>query len=98
MRLVISDGLDETLDVVTCQSTGESDLVLQAQIGAAVDFSVNAAAGTGRAEYSNAEGLREGTVESVVVGTDNSIDASGTIAAADGSETPATFQLTGTCL
>ncbi len=100
VRLVTSDGLDETMIVTSCNNPGETTLTLKAQSNDLEDpiiMDVDATGGKGTIVLSGGD-EREGTVDQLMVGDTGEITASGVLNIADDSDTSNnTFELTGNC-
>jgi hypothetical protein len=97
VQLTTSDGLDQTLDVVSCTSSGETSFELTARTETS-DLTASATSNQGPIVLNAAEGSREGTIDPAQVGDTGQLTASGTLTPADDSAESATFELTGTCI
>lgn len=100
VRLVTSDGLDESMVVTSCENPGETTLKLSAQSNDLEDpiiLEIDATGGKGTIVLSGGD-EREGTVDQLVVGDTGEITASGVLNIADSSDAgDNTFELTGNC-
>lgn len=93
-RLTTSDGVDQTLDVVTCGFVSESEFALKAQTETS-DLSIDVNGEESSVVYSSADGNREGAVDTVTGVT--TITVTGDLSLADDSADPATFELVADC-
>ena len=87
----------ETFSVTSCTNPGQSDLVLQAVTSGGLTLSVDAPAGLGTLTVTGGseQETLNGNVESVTVGADGALDATGTFAPPNFAGEP--FTITGTC-
>jgi hypothetical protein len=94
-RLTTSDGLDQTLDLVTCEFVGESEFELTARTETS-DLSVSVNGEDSLVLFQSADGNREGTVDTV---TDEEavVTVTGSLSKTDDSADPATFELVAGC-
>jgi peptidoglycan hydrolase-like protein with peptidoglycan-binding domain len=93
-RLTTSDGLDQTLDVVTCGFVTESEFELEARTETS-ELSIEANGEQSSVVYDSADGNREGTVDTVTgVST---ITVTGDLTKADDGAEPATFEIVADC-
>ncbi len=96
VSLTTSDGVDLTLEIQSCETSGDSDLTLTASTETA-DLTVAATGGTGPVKLDAPDGDREGRADSVTVDDDGDFTATGPLTLADDTAQPATFELTGNC-
>jgi Putative peptidoglycan binding domain len=96
VRLATSDGIDETLAVVSCTSDDQSSFELLAR-SATTEITASATAEDGSIVVSEGGGVRAGTIDVAQVDGSSRLSASGMLRAGGDASSPATFQLTGTC-
>jgi hypothetical protein len=94
-RLTTSDGLDQTLDLVTCEFVAEDEFELTARTESS-DLLVSVTGEESSVVFQSADGNREGTVDSVTT-SDEVVTVTGSLSKADDSADPATFELVADC-